>query len=107
MRSGRSLWNELVHQYYTGADSVKQMGPVWNKMQAKIDFDRFILVQQYLAVQLTEVLTWRDACVLYFQTFSKMPIGSQYIKPEHPLSYYKDLKQYYVPGIGGNNYMTN
>lgn len=107
MRSGRSLWNELVHQYYTGADSVRQLGPAWAKLHGKIDFERFSLVQQYLAVQLTEALTWRDACVLYFQTFSKMPLDPGYSKPEHPLSYYKDLKQYYVPGIGGTNYMTN
>jgi alpha-glucuronidase len=107
MRSGKSLWDEMVHHYYMGADSVKQMGLTWDKMQGKVDAERFALVQQLMKVQLTEATTWRDACVLYFQTFSKMPIGAGYPKPEHPLSYYKDMKFYYVPGIGGNNYMTN
>jgi alpha-glucuronidase len=107
MRSGRLLWDELVHHYYIGADAVKQMGLTWDKMQGKIDAERFTEVQQLMKVQLTEAVTWRDACVLYFQTFSKMPIGKGYPQPEHPLSYYRDMKLYYVPGIGGNNYMTN
>ena len=107
MRSGNSLWNELVLHYYMGADSVKQMEATWAKMSGKIDAERFNEVNQLMGIQLTEALRWRDACVLYFQTFSKMPIESTYPKPEHPLSYYQDMKFYYVPGIGGNNHMTN
>jgi alpha-glucuronidase len=106
-RSGKSLWDDLVYHYYTGAESVKQMGLTWDKMQGKVDAERFTLVKQLLALQQQEALTWRDACVLYFQTFSKMPINPTYPKPQHPLQYYKDQKLYYVPGIGGNNYMTN
>lgn len=107
MRSGNSLWNELVHHYYSGAESVKQMQLTWDKMSGKVDPERFAEVNQLMGIQLSESLRWRDACVLYFQTFSKMPIESIYPKPDHPLSYYKDMKFYYVPGIGGNNYMTN
>jgi alpha-glucuronidase len=107
MRSGNSLWNELVHHYYSGAESVKQMQLTWDKMSGKVDPERFAEVNQLMGIQLSEALRWRDACVLYFQTFSKMPIESIYPKPDHPLSYYKDMKFYYVPGIGGNNYMTN
>jgi alpha-glucuronidase len=107
MRSGNSLWNELVLYYYRGADSVKQMQLTWDKMSGKVDPERFAEVHQLMGIQLSEALRWRDACVLYFQTFSKMPIESIYPKPDHPLSYYRDMKFYYVPGIGGNNYMTN
>jgi alpha-glucuronidase len=107
MRSGNSLWNELVHHYYMGADSVKQMQLMWAKMLGKVDAERFTEVNQLMDIQLSEALRWRDACVLYFQTFSKMPIENTYPKPEHPLSYYRDMKFYYVPGIGGNNHMTN
>ncbi|WP_208645651.1 alpha-glucuronidase family glycosyl hydrolase [Mucilaginibacter endophyticus] len=107
MRSGRTLWDELVWHYYTGVDSVKQMGLTWDKLQGKIDAERFMEVKQLMQLQYKEAVTWRDACVLYFQTFSKMQTGAGYPKPEHPLDYYKKLKFYYVPGIGGNNYMTN
>lgn len=107
MRSGRSLWDELVNHYYTGAGSVKQMGLIWDSIPGKIDNERYIAVKQLMNVQLAEANRWRDACVLYFQTFSKMPIDNNYPKPEHPLSYYKDMKFYFVPGIGGNNYMSN
>ena len=107
MRSGNSLWNELVHHYYKGADSVKHMQLTWDKMSGKVDPERFAEVHQLMGIQLSEALRWRDACVLYFQTFSKMPIAGVYPKPDHPLSYYRDMRFYYVPGIGGNNYMTN
>jgi len=107
MRSGRTLWDELVWHYYTGAESVKQMGITWDQLQSKVDPERFAEVKQLMLLQHKEAVTWRDACVLYFQTFSKMPIAAEYPKPEHPLDYYKNQKFYYVPGIGGNNYMTN
>ncbi|AYL95645.1 alpha-glucuronidase family glycosyl hydrolase [Mucilaginibacter celer] len=107
MRSGRTLWDELVWRYYTGAESVKQMGLTWNKLQGKIDPERFAEVKQLMQLQFKEAVTWRDACVLYFQSFSRMPIAAGSPKPEHLLDYYKKLKFYYVPGIGGNNYMTN
>ncbi len=107
MRSGRSLWNELVYRYYTGVDSAKNMGSVWNTMQGKIDPERFTGVQQRLRVQLAEATVWRDACVQYFQSFSRMPVDAALPKPEHRLPYYKALKYYYVPGIGGNNQLTN
>lgn len=100
MRSGRSLWNELVYRYYTGVDSAKNMGSVWNTMQGKIDPERFTGVQQRLRVQLAEATVWRDACVKYFQSFSRMPVDAALPKPEHRLPYYKALKYYYVPGIG-------
>ncbi|WP_244228399.1 alpha-glucuronidase family glycosyl hydrolase [Mucilaginibacter kameinonensis] len=107
MSSGRSLWDELVYHYYAGAESVKQMSRTWEKMEGKIDAERFSEVKQLMQVQLNEAITWRDACVLYFQTFSKMPIETTYPKSQHPLDYYRNTKFYYVPGIGGNNYMTN
>ncbi|PWK78857.1 alpha-glucuronidase [Mucilaginibacter oryzae] len=107
MRSGRTLWDDVVWHYYAGVESVKQMGGAWDKLRGKTDPERFAEVKQLMALQLKEATTWRDACVLYFQTFSKMPIGPGYPKPEHDLAYYKNMKFYYVPGIGGNNYMTN
>ena len=36
MKSGRTLWEELCHLYYKGADSVK-MQNAWNALEGKID----------------------------------------------------------------------
>jgi alpha-glucuronidase len=101
MRSGATLWRELVDHYYHGVDSVKQMQQTWSLMQGKIDQSRFKEVTQLLAIQEQEAEWWRDACLLYFQTFSKMPLPPGYAKPAHDLKYYKTLKLYFLPGIGG------
>ena len=102
MRSGATLWGEMVHRYYMGADSVKQMELTWDKMAPYIDKERFESVKQLLAIQFDEATTWRNSCVLYFQTFSKRPIPAQYPKPDKPLSFYRDRKFLLAPGIGGN-----
>src|SRR5476651_1492212 len=92
MRSGNTLWNELVHHYYMGVDSVRAMQQTWNKMKGRVDAGRFVEVQQLMAIQLDEAIRWRDACVQYFQTFSNKPIPAGYEKPLHPLEYYEALK---------------
>lgn len=71
MKSGRTLWEELCFQYYTGAEKVKQMQQTWKGLQSFVDKDRFEQVRQLLTVQYEEAVWWRNACLLYFQTFSK------------------------------------
>lgn len=98
MKSGRNLWNELVYRYYTGADSVKWMKEEWLKQQSKIDEQRFREVSMLLDTQLDEAKWWRNACLLYFQTFSKQPIPSNYEQPDKTLDYYKSLRFPFAPG---------
>src|SRR3982751_1085093 len=92
MRSGRNLWDELCYRYYTGVDSVKAMRSEWNSLKASIDEERFRQVQMLLNIQVSDATWWRNACLLYFQTFSKKPIPSKYEKPDHTLEYYKSLR---------------
>ncbi|QKJ33157.1 alpha-glucuronidase [Mucilaginibacter mali] len=103
MRSGETLWNELVDHYYRGVDSVRAMQQIWNRMGTYVDSERFTEVQQLMNIQLNEATRWRDACVQYFQTFSNMPIPAKYPRPLHPLQYYKDQRFNFVPGTGGSN----
>lgn len=103
MRSGETLWDELVHHYYMGVDSVRSMQNTWNRQAGKVDDERFTEVQQLMTIQLNEAIRWRDACVQYFQTFSKQPIPFKYERPLHPLQYYMDQKFYFVPGSAGSN----
>ena len=98
MKSGRSLWNELVYKYNTGVDSVKWMQREWQKQQTKVDAQRFKEVSMLLNIQLEEAKWWRDACLLYFQTFSKQPIPSNYEQPAKTLDYYKSLRFPFAPG---------
>ncbi len=99
MKSGRTLWDELCHRYYTGVDSVRWMQDTWQKMEGKVDDERFAQVTMLLRQQYEEAAIWRDACVLYFQTFSKQPIPAGLPAPAHKLDYYMNLTYPYAPGI--------
>jgi alpha-glucuronidase len=103
MKSGRTLWNELVYKYNTGIDSVRWMQKTWNGVKGLIDEERFNQVKMLLAVQEKEAIWWRDACLSYFQSISKLPIPSNYEQPAYTLDYYKSLRFPFAPGIGGNN----
>ena len=89
VNSGRTLWDELCFRYYNGAAQVKTMQQTWNGLQPFVDADRFNHVKQLLAIQYNEAIWWRNACLLYFQTFSKMPIPAGYEQPGKTLDDYK------------------
>ncbi|HPN60433.1 MAG TPA: alpha-glucuronidase family glycosyl hydrolase [Chitinophagaceae bacterium] len=97
-KSGRSLWNELCYRYYTGADQVKEMQQTWDRLKTFVDPERFSHVKQLLAIQQEEAIWWRNSCLLYFQTFSKMPIPANYEQPDKTLEYYKSLRFPFAPG---------
>lgn len=98
-KSGRTLWNEMVFRYYKGAEDVKKMAEQWATLQGKIDEERFEQVRFFLNIQQQESEWWRNACILYFQTFSKRPIPEIYPHPDKSLEYYQSLKFPYAPGI--------
>jgi len=91
MRSGATLWDELVRHYYAGVDSVRSMERTWMGIQGKIDDARFDEVESFLGIQEHEARWWRDAALQYFQTFSHLPIPDRYERPAHPLSFYLEL----------------
>lgn len=99
VKSGRTLWDELCDQYNQGVEMVRQMQQAWQSVQDKVDSARFEHVKGLLALQEREARWWRDACLLYFQQFSKMPIPDEYEQPAESLEHYKSIKHYYVPGI--------
>jgi alpha-glucuronidase len=98
MQSGRTVWNELCNKYYAGADSVKSFQQQWNSIENKIDKERYTQVKQLLNIQYMDAVWWRNACLLYFQTFSKMPIPDVYEQPDKTLDYYKNIRVLFAPG---------
>ena len=100
MKSGRNLWEELCYQYHEGVASVRRMQTTWNELENMIDRERFMHVKMLMAVQEEEAVWWRDACLLYFQTFSKMPFPEGYEKPKHNLDHYRSLRFPFAPGQG-------
>ena len=99
MKSGRILWDELCYRYNWGVNGVRDMIKTWNSLESKIDPTRFNHVKMLLAIQEKEAVWWRNACLLYFQTFSKMPIPIEYEQPDKTLDYYMSLEFPYAPGI--------
>ena len=98
MHTGRTLWDELCHKYYTGVDSVRWMQKSWATVKDYIDPERAQQVKMLLDIQEQEAVWWRDACLLYFGTFSRMPLPAGAEQPAHTLDYYEKLKFYYAPG---------
>jgi alpha-glucuronidase len=102
MRSGRNLWEELCARYNAGVESVRGMQKTWSKLEGLIDAERFRQTKMFLAIQEHDAVWWRDACLSYFQVFSRMPLPAGMEKPAHTLDYYKSLRFPYAPGNGGN-----
>jgi len=92
LKSGRSVWTELVWRYDRGVDEVRAMRRQWEALRGSVDDQRFDEVSAYLAIQNREAKWWRDACIAYFQSISKRPLPSGSAPPEHPLSYYEALR---------------
>jgi alpha-glucuronidase len=99
MKSRRTLWDELCFMYNRGVGTVRTMQRNWDSLEHFVDKARFKHVQALLKVQEREACWWRDACLLYFQSFSGMPIPDEYEQAQETLEYYINLKHYYVPGI--------
>ncbi len=99
LKSGNTLWDELCYHYYDGVQAVVAKQKQWETLKPYIDNDRFVHVRELLKIQAKEAAWWRDACVLYFQQFSGMPIPEGLSKPDHDLNYYESIQKRYVPGI--------
>jgi len=101
LRSGRTLWAELVARYDRGVAAVADMRSQWTALKADIDPQRHADVAAYLAVQEAEARWWRDACVAYFQSVSGLPLPAGTRAPAHSLDEYKAQRFNFAPGRGG------
>ncbi len=97
MKSGRTLWEELCYKYYQGVDSVRWLQKTWSSLKGKIDHQRYYHVKALLEIQYEQAVWWRNACLLYFQSFSQMPIPAQYPKPQKTLKYYENTRVWPPP----------
>jgi alpha-glucuronidase len=99
MNSGRTLWDEMCLRYQAGVTEAEAYGAYWETLKGRIDDEQFGHVSQLLKIQAREARWWKDACLLYFQSFSHRPFPQGVEEPEHDLDYYRGLRFYYVPGI--------
>ncbi|HEL2966342.1 TPA: alpha-glucuronidase [Stenotrophomonas maltophilia] len=100
MRSGRTLWDELVGRYSRGVRQVRSMQDTWAALRDRIDPQRHRHVAAFLQIQHDEAQWWRDASVAYFQSLSGRPLPAGERPPPQPLSYYQALQFPFAPGDG-------
>lgn len=98
MKSGRTLWEELCFKYDQGVHELHDLKFQWAALQKCMDRERYLHVYMLLEIQFKEAIWWKNACVSYFQTFSKLPYPQKFVKPDNTLDYYKSLKFPYAPG---------
>jgi alpha-glucuronidase len=99
VRSGNTLWDEICYRYDYGVREVQKMTEIWQKFEGMIDSDRFEQVKKLMAMQERDARIWKNACLLYFQTFSKRPLPESIGKPDHTLDYYRSYRYTDIPGI--------
>lgn len=90
LTTGKTLWDELCTHFYTGADSVRWMQQEWAQVKSAVDPEIHADVSARLVTQQKEAIWWRDAWVLYLQTFARQPIPAPFKKPERTL---EDVKR--------------
>jgi len=72
----------------------------WERLRPDIDEERWAAVKMKLDIQEHDAVWWRNACLLYFQTFSRTPMPAFVEHPDHTLEYYEKLQLHDVPGTG-------
>jgi alpha-glucuronidase len=98
LKSGRTLWDELVVKYDEGVAATARARATWAAMKPYVDAERFEEESAYLAIEEKEAHWWRDACLAYFETFSRLPFPAGHAPPPHDVAYYKAINFPFVPG---------
>ncbi len=93
MHSGETLWDALCHQYDQGVREAAVFADVWKAMKPYMNAGRHAAQQRFFDRQAKDAWWWRDACLLYFQQFSKMPLPLDSPSPRYKLA---DLMRYHL-----------
>ena len=90
LKSGRTLWDEMALHYQSGVDWVRSTRATWATLSGVIDPQRHTAISKKLAIQERDAVWWRDACLLYFQTFAKRPLPRGVEPAAKTLAEYKE-----------------
>ena len=78
----------MALHYQRGVDWVRGARKSWDALGGAVDPERHDAVAKKLALQERDAAWWRDACLLYFQTFSRRPLPPGVEQPQRPLQEY-------------------
>ena len=74
MKSGKTLWEEIISHYDRGVKAVREMQQTWTGLKGKIDDRRHAEVATRLAVQVRNALAWRNQILRYFSGVNKRSV---------------------------------
>ncbi len=90
MKSGRTLWNELCYRYDRGLTMTGHFIASWKRVKSFVSPELWNDVNDRLTIQRDDARWWHDACLLYFQQYSKMPI------PQKTIYKLSDMQKYRI-----------
>ena len=85
MKNNKTVWDNLCYSYDKGVNQVRANQKTWDMMEEYVDRERFRHIQSKLRIQSRDAVWWKDACLLYFQQFSRKPIPYDIERPIHDL----------------------
>lgn len=85
------VWPLLCSHYDKGVKQAEGFARTWAEMERYVDAERFAAQKRKFDRQAMDAWWWRDACLLYFQTFSNMPFPKSSPAPRFRLD---DLQHY-------------
>ena len=93
---GRSqnLWQRLCWHYDRGVREAEDFVRVWEQMRPYVDRLRYERQLERFRQQAIDARWWRDACLLYFATFSHQPFPVGSPVPTHTLD---SLRRFRLP----------
>ncbi|MBO9576069.1 MAG: alpha-glucuronidase [Sphingobium sp.] len=98
MKSGATLWEELVRHYDRGVASVNDMRARWAGLKGLVDAERWEKTDALLGMEQRDAKLWRDASLAYWMSLNGLALPAGAAAPGHDLNWYKALRFPYAPG---------
>ena len=85
MKNGKTLWQNLCLRYDEGVKKAESFVKTWKKMKPYVGAEIYEEQLAKFERQAKDAWWWRDACLLYFQQFSKKQLPKGCPAPRHKL----------------------
>lgn len=98
MSNGLTLWENLCYTYDRGVAQAAAFVTTWEAAKPYVDAERYERQLWRFRRQARDAQWWRDACLLYFQQFSKQPLPPDSPAPvftlDQVMNYHLDMDNY-------------
>lgn len=98
MRNGLTMWDNLCYKYDEGMTLAESFVKTWEQMRPYVDAERYASQLARFKRQARDAQWWHDACLLYFQTFNKLPFPADMrpciFKLEDLMKYHLNIDNY-------------